>query len=89
MSYRASYFSNGFAWTIMSNDQATASHPEEGYGVRRCRGHWHVVDFASGEEIATPGDPFSDVSDALDAADALNAERRVFLHRAGTQGERP
>lgn len=56
-------------------DRITDSAPFTGYGIRKCRGHWHVALFEAGvegEDILVPGDPFKTAEAALAAADALN-----------------
>jgi hypothetical protein len=51
---------------------ATDSAAVIGYGVRKCRGHWHVTQ--AGEDLIVPGDPFATINEAIDAANRLEAE---------------
>lgn len=69
---------------------ATDAEPANGYGIRKCRGHWHVCHYANGEEsedLAIPGDPFNSRDDALDAADKLNRNESLppLLSRAASE----
>lgn len=68
----------------------TRSEPLNAYGVRHCRGHWHVT--RGGEDImcqeepgVTDGDRFADVNAALDAADKLNAATAPAPSRAAIE----
>lgn len=64
---------------------ATESTPLTGYGVRKCRGHWHLVNHPSGEDIAVEGDPFPSLALALNAADRLNNPPRAVQGKLPAQ----
>jgi hypothetical protein len=53
----------------VSDSSQTTEAPH--YGVRECRGHWHVT--GGDEDLWIPGDPFSNEATARDCADLLNA----------------
>jgi hypothetical protein len=50
-------------------NRVTDTPPLYGYGVRKCRGHWHVISLPSDEDIAVDGDPFATQEEALEAAE--------------------
>ena len=72
--------------------EITRTVPLTGYGIRKCRGHWHVAHFENGVgsvfDLAIEGDPFNSAEAALaELADVAFSEWRDHIDIKMRNGE--